>query len=150
MADEGLEFDTSPSETLKQLVARYCATQRHPDLKPFIVHGLHTLESWWKTNFAARAGCYAIYGQDGRILYIGKASLNASIGSRLAAHLRHVRPTWETPKFVHLIEVAEPFEAPSLEEYLLRELSTRHNTQGGRKVAPPQPIEVSVFNEALS
>lgn len=149
MTDKKPEFDLSASEHIKSFVGEYCATQRHPNLQPFIVHGLYTLQSWCGTKPSYRPGCYVIYGEGGHALYIGKASLNASTGSRLAAHLRHIRPTWETPQSVHIIEVLEPFESPSLEEYLLKMMETRHNDRGSKRLKSPQSAEVSVFRDRI-
>jgi len=122
------------SSEVRRLVDEYCQTQRHPALPPFVVHS-HSLSSWWHTPFSARPGCYAIYGEDGALLYIGKASLNASTGSRLAAHLRQVRPSWSStpPAYVDIVEVTSPFESPSLEEYLLMKIDTLYNDHGRRR-----------------
>ena len=122
------------SAEIRTLVAEYCHTQRRPSLKPFIVHA-HNLSSWWRTPLSAGPGCYAIYGSDGSLLYVGKASLKASVGSRLAAHLRHVRPSWSAtpPTYVDIIEVMEPFESPSLEEFLLMRVATLYNDHGRRR-----------------
>ena len=119
---------------VRRLVAEYCQTQRHPSLESFVVHA-HTLSSWWNTPLSAGPGCYAIYGSDEALLYIGKASLRASVGSRLAAHLRHVRPSWSatSPTYVDIIEVTEPFESPSLEEYLLMKVATLYNDHGKQR-----------------
>lgn len=126
---------SADAKEVRRLVEEYCSKQRHPSLPEFTIHGHHTLESWWQTPFSAKAGCYAIYGQDGVLLYIGKASLNASTGSRLAAHLRHISPAWaqNPPHYVDIIEVSEAFEAPSLEEFLLMKIKTLYNGLGKRR-----------------
>ena len=93
---------------------------------PAVYNSLHTHESWRQTPCSAKAGCYALYAEDGRLIYIGKASHWASTGRRLGIHLDPIRNgvpeghRWSgrAPRFVHIIEVVEPFEAPSLEEYL--------------------------------
>ena len=128
----GVQSDSSAE--VRRIVNEYCQTQRHPSLPPFVVHS-HNLTSWWGTPPSAGPGCYAIYGSDGALLYIGKASLNASTGSRLAAHLRHVRPSWiaTPPTYVDIITVAFAFESPSLEEYLLMNIDTRYNDRGRRR-----------------
>lgn len=117
--------DSADSREVLRLVEEYCSTQRPLSLPQFTIHS-HTHESWQRAPCSAKAGCYALYAEDGRLIYIGKASLGASIGSRLRVHLdpiRHEVPeghrwTGRPPRFVHIIEVIEPFEAPSLEEYV--------------------------------
>ena len=66
-------------------------------------------------------------------MYDGKASLKATMGSRPAVHERSGHDKWNDAKFVQMIEVVEPFEAPSLEEFLLSRLSTRYNKVGAIK-----------------
>jgi excinuclease UvrABC nuclease subunit len=112
-------------ELLQQLVEQYCSTQRHPSLPPFTIQA-YTHESWRQAPCRAKAGCYALYAEGQRLIYIGKASHGASIGTRLGVHLDKIRNgvskdhRWfeREPRFVDIIEVVEPFEAPSLEEYL--------------------------------
>jgi excinuclease UvrABC nuclease subunit len=71
-----------------------------------------------------------IYAENGDVIYVGKASLGASLGSRLAVHERDKHPKWEGARLVQMIEVSEAFEAPSLEEYMLGRLATRLNRIG--------------------
>ena len=117
--------DSPNSREVLRLVEEYCSTQRPHSFPQFTVHS-HTHESWRPAPCIAKAGCYALYAGDGRLIYIGKASQGASIGSRLGSHLNKIwngvpeghRWRGREPRFVHIIEVNEPFEAPSLEEYL--------------------------------
>lgn len=121
---------------LEEKVHEYCHRYRRSDLPPFIVHPLHTKENWNGTLASLKPGCYGIYRQhqdDGALAYIGKASLTATIGGRLANHFTYRRPKWlPAMAFVQMVEVSEPFEAPSLEEWLIRELHPEHNSQGLR------------------
>lgn len=128
-------FDKMRPEELIRKVEQYCENYRHPALDRFKVHAMHDLKNWCGTDHSWRPGCYAIYSESGELLYIEKASNTASVGSRLAAHLRHVRSDWiPAPVFVQIVEVGEPFEAPSLEEFLIREMRPGFNTQGMGKV----------------
>lgn len=86
------------------------------------------------------AGCYAIYTASDELLYIGKASNKHVMGFRLGAiwHLNAdktayiPRGDWggKKPQIIRTIPVREPYEAPSLEEFLIRELRPPCNTIG--------------------
>jgi hypothetical protein len=125
--------DSADSREVLRLVEEYCSTQRPPSFPQFTIHS-HTHESWRQAPCGAKAGCYALYAEDGRLIYIGKASHGATIGRRLGVHLDNIRNAvpgghrWSgrAPRFVHIIEVVEPFEAPSLEEYLQSRWSNYH------------------------
>ncbi|MGH7096207.1 MAG: GIY-YIG nuclease family protein [Stellaceae bacterium] len=78
---------------------------------------------------SSKPGCYALYYDDGDLLYIGKSS-NA-VGFRLWNHFKQSKANWVmSVSFVQIVEVQEPFEAPSLEEYLIRELRPPCNHRG--------------------
>jgi hypothetical protein len=123
---------------LSELVRVFCERYRNPQLPPFIVHEPHSMTSWYASPESAKSGCYVFYSQSGEVLYIGKASLTASMGSRLASHDRAIpRSPWrEQAAFVQFVSVAEPFEAPSLEEFLIEKLRPIGNIRGGRSKAP--------------
>jgi hypothetical protein len=86
-------------------------------------------------------GCYMFYDQSGVLLYVGKVSGSNSMSSRLAGYFRwgknevgkrsHVVPFhsgWTSvPVWVQVVRVHEPYQAPSLEEYLIRELRPSDN-----------------------
>ena len=117
--------NSADSREVLRLVEEYCSTQRPLSLPQFTIHS-HTHESWRHAPCSAKPGCYALYAEDGSLIYIGKASQWAQIRNRLRAHLDPIKDgvpeghRWSgrAPRFVHIIEVGEPFEAPSLEEYL--------------------------------
>jgi hypothetical protein len=124
---------------LREHVATYCKKYRNPQLPPFIVSEPHTMTSWYGTPEAARPGCYVFYSQTGEVLYVGKASLTRAVGNRLAAH-DHSKPrtSWrERAAFVQFVSVSEPFEAPSLEEFLVSRLCPIGNIRGGRLSTDP-------------
>ena len=119
-------IDSKDSREVLGLVDEYCAARRHPSLPPFTVH-THTYKNWCGTPHSAKAGCYAIYTEDGRLIYIGKASVKSCVGNRIDCHLTQEKGAdpdethrWyrRAPRLVQIIEVTEPFEAPSLEEFL--------------------------------
>lgn len=115
---------------LQASVEHYCAQHRHPERPKFIVHSIHTLSSWEGTAPSYKPGCYVLYSTQGELLYIGKASNTKSVGSRLV-RFRYTPVTWQpAPAFAQIIEVPEPFEAPSLEEFLIHDLQPRFNDRG--------------------
>ena len=118
--------DMSASNRLRQRVEKYCASERHPALDRFSVHGPFKYRDLWNPapqRFLERPGCYAIYGVGGELRYIGMSITN--VGSRIASHFSG--PTqraefWTSgpvATFVEIIEVTNPWEARSLEEYLI-------------------------------
>lgn len=100
---------------------------------------------WFKSTFpnSGRAGCYVFYDETGKLVYIGKASLNSNLGFRIGTyfHRDKVRDVteprpgqkWKTPlppRYLQTIPVDEPYQAPSLEEYLILKLQPPGNTSG--------------------
>jgi hypothetical protein len=130
------QIETAPyclvHRTQAGLVRLYCEKHRNPHLPPFIIHKPHDMKSWYATPESSKQGCYVFYSKDGEVLYVGKASLSASMGSRLAAHDRRIpRSQWrERAAFVQFVSVTEPFEAPSLEEFLIERLRPTGNVRG--------------------
>jgi hypothetical protein len=118
---------------LSDLVRFYCEKLRNPALPPFVVYNPHTMTSWYATPESSKQGCYVFYSENGQVLYVGKASLSASMGSRLASHDRRIpRSPWrERAALVQFVAVTEPFEAASLEEFLIERLHPTGNIRGG-------------------
>lgn len=139
---------------LQQSVITYQTEYRNPRQPVFAFSRLYDLfpermesvarmaEFKWpqKWPFAEFAGVYAVLAEDLTVLYVGKASLRSNIGKRLSTHFvydenKQCRPTgnWQTP-LRYVLTVAVPmgteFEAPALEEYLIRELDPPENMQG--------------------
>lgn len=128
---------TDPKPTLADLVQKYMREYRNPDLPPFKVWPTrYAMDAWYHTPESAMFGCYVFYSSTGEVLYIGKASLKATMGSRLAAHDRKIpRAQWrEKAHFVQFVSVSEPFEAPSLEEFLILQLRPEGNRIGGESI----------------
>jgi len=123
MADPAPDFDSPDRRLVARLVREYCATQRHPSLLLFQIHGPFTTKSWRNTEESNKIGCYAIYDEDENLLYIGMSTKN--IGDRLRIFFRASTQSsehWrnESPSsLVEIIEVSEAWEAPSLEEFLV-------------------------------
>ena len=75
-------------------------------------------------------GCYVFYCEQMGLIYIGKASNSNNIGDRVGSYFRsrglpapEAKHKWPRPLyFVQAIKVREAFEAPSLEEFLVRDL----------------------------
>ncbi len=89
------------------------------------------------------AGCYAVYTGSGELLYIGKASNKHVMGFRLgniwklnADKTAYItKKDWgdKTPQIIQTIPVNEPYEASSLEEFLILKLQPPCNTIGRTK-----------------
>jgi hypothetical protein len=96
----------------------------------------------WPDNypFATNKGVYVILDDFLNVLYIGKASMNVNIGTRLGKHFcydddkkhcKTVEVNWSVqPRYVIIISCHDSlaFEAPALEEYLLGTVDTSDNT----------------------
>ena len=137
----------------KVALANYQAYYRHPDLEPWQVFGLYDLcppgppegviASWpapWPGGNSA--GVYVITDVDQKLVYIGKASMNSSIGNRLSTYfefdenrgcrLKHPSSWKCEPRYLATVPMADElkFEAAGLEEYLIGVLHTTDNTAG--------------------
>lgn len=90
-----------------------------------------------------RPGVYAIFNEKKEVLYIGKASNSSSIGGRLSSYfrnkksnpriceLKHHPDSWHgTPRFIMAAAVHKSYQAPSLEEYLIRKMDPPANVIG--------------------
>ena len=129
----------------------YQEKYRRPDLPALELRGMYALfpeegladfvESGWGDPFpnADSKGVYLIFGRTGMLLYVGKASMGATLGGRLGTHFagtkecRLLSHDWtERPAFVATIAVPEgmSFEAAALEEYLIKCLSPGDNKLG--------------------
>lgn len=88
-----------------------------------------------------RQGVYVILGDDLDLLYVGKASMKSTLGTRLNFYFsstedkrcRVNHDNWKnSPRYVVTIAVPRemPFEAPAIEEFLIRELGPPENAKG--------------------
>jgi len=122
MSEAARLLDANRKE-VRRLVNEYCSTQRHPSLPKFVVHGPFAVDDLWKSDASNRPGCYAIYGEDGSLRYVGMSVDN--VGNRIATHLSAATQRslfWRQgspARHVDIIEVTQPWEAPSLEGYLI-------------------------------
>lgn len=127
-----MTLTSADAHRLQACIERYQTQHRHPDRPGFIKHD-YTMASWEGSPVSYKSGCYALYSEAGELLYIGKASNTKSVSSRLV-RFRYNPVGWEpAPALVQIIEVSEPFEAPSLEEFLIGELQPRFNDRGIRR-----------------
>ena len=124
-------------------IAEYSKKYRHPNLEPICESEIYSLDVDWKADkqwpFSDNYGVYAILQQD-EVLYIGKAS-EGKLGYRLSAHITkdnngnpQLDPNkWkEEPTNIMTFKVPKdsPFEASSLEEFLIQELKPPLNKIG--------------------
>ena len=142
----------SDLERVRTFVSEYHAHYRNPSLSSLEVSGLYCVSpdaaerseassAWPETwPYAWYPGVYLIFDSNVSLLYVGKASFGAGVGHRLSAHFCFesdgsrackVRGSWSArPAFLATIPVEEPFEAPSLEEYLIGKLQPPDNRRG--------------------
>jgi len=88
--------------------------------------------------FADYPGVYLLYREDFELLYIGKSSMRRCLGKRLYQHFgggAACAPAeeWLQPvRFVINVAVPRelPFEAPAIEEFLIRKLQPKINGTG--------------------
>jgi hypothetical protein len=140
-------------EALKRALDDCRAKYRRSDLPDLRLSGLYSLfpdevqtadagHRWNdKWPHSEEAGVYFIFGGSGRLLYVGKASMNHCIGGRLsnyfgtdkATNRCRVEHEWcERPMYVATAAVPQgmKFEAPALEEYLIATLNPCDNVRG--------------------
>jgi hypothetical protein len=121
---------------LRKAVQCYCATHLHPSRVPFAVYEYPTMTAWEGEPPSYQRGCYAVFSAAGELLYIGKASLKNTIGGRLVEIRKKPMRNGEIAVSACLVTVHDHFEAPSLEEFLIRELRPKWNSVGRH---PEQP-----------
>ena len=146
---------------LKDVIDTYKRKYRRSDLPDLRLSGMYALfpdeeqiaDSVFAWNaqwpFSDEAGVYFIFGASGRLLYIGKASMNHCLGNRLSFHFGSDRlkrkcivvyeGQW-TERPMHVATLAVPsdmkFEAAALEEYLIATLDPCDNLMGRVKSIP--------------
>jgi hypothetical protein len=118
------------------------------------------VESRWNEPFpnADRKGVYLIFSRTGMLLYVGKASMGASIGGRLGTYFagknecRLLFTDWtERPTYIATIAVPQGlgFEAAALEEYLIKNLKPCDNNLGiSGRVPAPGAVDFEAADEA--
>ena len=135
-------------EKFMEAVKDYQLNHLNKEKPKFKISEKFDLEKDWKPDvyypFCDEPGIYAIFSESDKIIYIGKASNNNSIGARLATYFitdekwkcETISPkilnTKITPKFILAVAVKNSFEAPSLEEYLIKEFDPPANSIGKR------------------
>jgi excinuclease UvrABC nuclease subunit len=83
-------------------------------------------------------GIYFVFGSEGQLLCVSKASMNSSMGARLSHWFKMERPSgrcavvhgWtERPAYIATLPIPADltFEAPAIEEYLIGRLNPPDN-----------------------
>jgi hypothetical protein len=128
------------ADTLQSKITWYCET--YNILPIFKLSEPYDVDSVSKEQYpnSDRQGCYAIFTASDELLYIGKASNYNVMGFRLGAifHRNADKTAYvargdfggKKPQIIRTIPVNKPYEAPSLEEFLIRELQPPCNTIG--------------------
>ncbi len=117
--------------------------QNRYGLRQTQISELYDLKEDWKADkswyLAEAKGVYAILDDQEELLYIGKASLGSSLGARLSfwfvgsaeGGVPVPSHNWSRPpRFVLTVAVEYSYEAPSLEEFLIKSLQPIDNAQG--------------------
>jgi hypothetical protein len=149
-------------ESVRRALDEYERKYRRPGLEELRLSGLYALfpdelptadvTSRWNDQWphSDEAGVYFIFASSGRLLYVGKASMNHRIGNRLSFYFGSDRTSqkcvivhesqWrERPMFVAAVAVPKDmkFEASALEEYLIVALDPQDNVRGRQPDARP-------------
>ena len=123
----------------------YCY-QYHVSL-PNHADQLHNIDDLFEQNqqwpHAECQGVYCIFSDEGKLLYVGKASMTGTIGSRLSCHFWKTKAPNKKYEFDGTVEgwgghpsklfvrvTSESWEAPSLEEFLIKKLRPSGNVRG--------------------
>ena len=109
----------------------------------------------WPTPWANadRKGAYALLDNEANVLYVGKASMGSCFAARFVAYfayendrsckIKHPNCWSRTPRYVLTIAVPieTPWEAPGLEEFLIRKLQPPDNGTGRVLVDPTVKLD---------
>lgn len=130
-------------EKLQAALAKMNDEAPRPNLPPLNLSEPYDFSSDWPDKSwygATHPGVYIFAGEEGELLYIGKASCGRNIGNRLSAYWRHSPEKKPEPKtdeavgvrFVLTITVptGHAYEVPAIEEWLIRELKPLRNKTG--------------------
>jgi hypothetical protein len=127
---------------VRRKVQSYCATYGiQPTFESTGPYLLEQLTEFWRNS--QFAGCYVLYNDNLEILRIGKASITNTVERRLRqrfrfdvglgnwTHCARDKALWtQNICFVEAIAVNKPYEAASLEEFLIWELRPTYNNNG--------------------
>jgi hypothetical protein len=111
-----------PASKVRELIERYKTEELHPRTAHLEISSL-MLATEGVPESQGRAGVYAIYRADETLIYFGM-SLN-NVAARVSKHVsKRVQASsfWTTnvAEFVQTILVANRWQAPSLEEFLIQ------------------------------
>ena len=129
-------------ERLKKALDELNKDYPRPGLRALETSKRYSLDEDWPKTYpnADRAGVYALFGQAGDLLRIGKASCDRKIGDRLGDYFGHgpdgryaVKDAYYAgAKFIVTIplDAGHEFEAPAVEEFLIGRLNPPLNSAG--------------------
>ena len=142
-------------QDLKNLIFEYESKYRGPKLEPLKISELYDLSkkksdqqdsNSWPKKYpnADYPGVYVFLNKNKEILYIGKASFNNTLGSRISSYIRwdkskdgcEMYHEWKQVPFYLAtirVEVTKSFEAPAIEEFLIKALEPIENKVGINK-----------------
>jgi hypothetical protein len=144
-------MNQSHIETLTVAIEEYSSKYRGfglPDLEMSDLYDLfpagdhsNSNKAWpAKWPMAEKPGVYFFFDDDLQLLYVGKASMNNTLGARLSSYCGYaadrscqLKHSWSRkPRFVTVIGLNDDlrFEAPALEEFLIMRLKPVENTVG--------------------
>jgi len=116
-----------------------------PNMVPLVRSEPYSLENDWPSIYpnADSPGVYVFFDHSMNLLYIGKASCGADIGSRLDKYIEYGpdnkykfkqdKVKYSATRFLATISVPDyrSFEAPAVEEFLIKRLKPPLNEQCG-------------------
>lgn len=112
------------------------------DLFPEVPSGVEKIEHKWPDTWpnSSSAGVYAVFDEGMKLLYVGKSSMSSYLGARLGSYFGftpertcRVNHNWAVkPKYLITVAVpnASTWEAPALEEFLIKRLNPPLNRNG--------------------
>ena len=137
---------------LENLIIEYELKYRGSELKALKISELYDLSKkksdgsdrpGWPDTYpnADYPGVYVFFNKDKEVLYVGKASFNNTLGSRISSYIRwdkaedgcEMYHSWQQmPTYLKTIgiAVAQSFEAPAIEEFLIKMLEPIENKVG--------------------
>ena len=114
-----------------------------PNIEGLIISKPYDLETDWPDQYWPNTdlpGVYLFANEEGKTLYIGKASCNSTVGYRLGAYWKNSPEKKALPKtekakgvrYVSTITIPQEyaFEVPSIEEWLISTVKTPRNKVG--------------------
>ncbi len=128
---------------LKKATKTFNEEYPRPNMGELKVSDLYDIvNDWGKTYPSSKMpGVYVFLGDQEEVLYVGKASCKQCMGNRLGAHFCYAADKkrgqaktrfFQDVRYIAVVPVpvGRAFEAPALEEFLVKQLQPPLNTQG--------------------